>query len=302
MVYLVDSQWSTFLTCSQDAHHIISISAVWRVVTENCCLISFLYLISSIKSVCSNSESEHLREIAWSQHTSLASPFCTRKKAMFMNKEIQISTQWFSYTYPQGKCRGWIGGAELWIKEVSLSVEAFQQPHHSHSLIITQLIQNPTCLTFRAIVLRCLTDGEKWTTGKLLVPDYSNSSRARAALLGPGSRRINSLHWTEVAWQGEFYASMDSLNTQIYYGGQLLVSFPHPILQVYTSETSIDYILHRCSISYNIPLHTLPAHTPAIGKVDGVYLETPILPLKQPYKLSLGRKEAKIPGLQALGT
>lgn len=114
-----------------------------------------------------------------------------------MNKEIQISPVWFTHTYPQGKCRGWTGGAELlWIKEAPLFVEVFQQPHHSHSLIITQLIQNPTCLTFSTIVLRCLTDGEKWTTGKLLVPDYSNSSRAKAALLGPGSRTINSLHWS----------------------------------------------------------------------------------------------------------
>lgn len=218
-----------------------------------------------------------------------------------MNKEIQIRAQWFSYTYPQGKCRRWIGGAELWIKEVPLSVEVFQQPHHSHSLIITQLIQNPTCLTFSTIVLRCLTDGENWTTGKLLVPDYSNSNRARAALLGPGSRAINSLWWTWGSLARKVYASVASLNTHIYSGG-LLVTFPHPIIQVYISEISVDYVLHRCSISYNIPLYTLPAHTPEIGKVDEVCLETPNLTLEQPLKLFLGRKEEKIPGLQTAGT
>lgn len=71
----------------------------------------------------------------------------------------------------------------------------------------------------------------------------------------------------------------------------------HPL-----SETSIDSVLHRCSISYNIPLYTLPAHTPEIGKVDAVGLETPSLTLEQPSKLPLGRKEAKIPGLQIAGT
>lgn len=212
-----------------------------------------------------------------------------------------ISTHWFSYTYPQGKCRGWIGEAELWIKEVPLSVEVFQLPHHSHSLIITQLIQNPICLIFSTIVLKCLTDGEKWTTSKLLVPDYSNSSRAKAALLGPGSRTINSLCWTWGSLAKKVYASVESLNTWIYYEGQLLVTFPHPIIQVFISEISVDYVLHRCSTSYNIPLYTLPAHTPEVGKVDEVCLETSSLTPEQPLKLFLGRKEAKIPGLRTAG-
>lgn len=104
---------------------------------------------------------------------------------------------WFSYIHPQGTCREWTGRAELLsIKEAPLSVEIFQQPHHNHSLITTQLIQNSACSTFSTNVLRCLTDGEKQTAGKMLVPDYSDSSRARAAVLGPGSRTINSLCWT----------------------------------------------------------------------------------------------------------
>lgn len=52
----------------------------------------------------------------------------------------------------------------------------------------------------------------------------------------------------------------------------------------------------------NIPLYTLPAHTPEIEKVDEVGLETPSLTPEQPSKLSLGKKEAKIPGLQTAGT
>lgn len=82
----------------------------------------------------------------------------------------------------------------------------------------------------------------------------------------------------------------------------MFVTFPHPILQVYTSETSIDCVLHRCSISYNIPLYPLPAHTPEVETVDEVCLETPSVTLEQPSKLSLGRKGAKIPGLQTART
>lgn len=141
--------------------------------------------------------SEHLREITWSQQPFLASPFCIGKKAVLTNKEIHISTVWFSYMHPQGMCREQMGGAGLlWIKEAPLSVEVFQQPHHNHSLIITQLMQNTACSMFSTSVLRCLTDGQKWTTGKMLVPDYSDRSRARAAVPGHGSRTINSLHWT----------------------------------------------------------------------------------------------------------
>lgn len=255
----------------------------------------------------SSSVSEHLREITRSQQPSLASPFCIgkKKKAVLTNKEIQISTVWFSYARPQGTCRGWIGGAELlWIKEAPLSVEVFQQPHHNHSLIITHLIQNSACSTFSTNVLRCLTDGEKWTTGKMLVPDYSDSSRARAAVLGPASRTINSLCWT---W-GSLARKVLCLRgfpqpTDLLWRTTACHLLSSSALQAFLGETCIDYVLPGCGTSppHSTPLYPVPAHTPGTGKVDEVLLEIPSLTLEQASKLSVGRKGAKIPGLRTAG-
>lgn len=87
----------------------------------------------------------------------------------------------------------------------SFFVEVFQHPHHKRSLIIQ--IQNSASLMFSANVLRCLTDGEKWTAGKMLVPGCSDSSKARAAVLGPGSRTINYLCQTWCSLARQLYSS-----------------------------------------------------------------------------------------------
>lgn len=228
------------------------------------------------------------------------------KKAVLTNKETQISTVLFSYAHPQGTCRGWIGGAELlWIKEAPLSVEVFQQPHHNRSLIITQPIQNSACSTFSTNVLRCLTDGEKRTTGKMLVPDYSDSSRARAAVLGPESRTINSLHWTSgsLARKALCLSGLPQ-PTDLLKRTPAFHLLSSTALQAYIGETSIDYVLPGCSIfpRHNTPLYPLPAHTPGTGKVDEAHPEIPSLTLEQASKLSVGWKRAKIPGLRTART
>lgn len=247
----------------------------------------------------SSSVSEHLREITQSQQPSLASRFCIGKKQCLRTRKSR-SVLCDSATRTHGECAedGWIGGTELlWIKETPLSVEVFQQPHHNHSLIITQLIQNSACSAFSTNVLRYLTDGEKWTTGKMLVPDYSDSSRARAAVLGPGSRTINSLRWT---W-GSLARKVLCLSgfpqpTDLLWRTTACHLLSSPALQAYISETSTDYVLPRCSTSppRNAPLYPLPAHTPGPGKVDEVHLEIPSSTLEQVSKLS-GQKKSKDP-------
>lgn len=150
------------------------------------------YLISSIKSMLSSLVSEHLREITWSQQPSLASPFCTgkKKKCFRRRKSRSVLRDSAVRTRRERAEDEWDSIAPVGGRS-STFVEVFQQPHHKCSLIIQ--IQNSASPMFSANVLRCLTDGEKWTTGKMLVPGCSDSSKPRAAVLGPGSRAINSL-------------------------------------------------------------------------------------------------------------
>lgn len=150
------------------------------------------YLISSIKSMLSSLVSEHLREITWSQQPSLASPFCTgkKKKCFRRRKSRSVLRDSAVRTRRERAEDEWDSIAPVGGRS-STFVEFFQQPHHKCSLIIQ--IQNSASPMFSANVLRCLTDGEKWTAGKMLVPDCSDSSKPRAAVLGPGSRTINSL-------------------------------------------------------------------------------------------------------------
>lgn len=228
------------------------------------------------------------------------------KKAVLTNKEIQIGTVWFSYVHPQGTCREWIGRAELLsIKEAPLSVEVFQQPHHNHSLITTQLIQNSACSTFSTNVLRCLTDGEKQTAGKMLVPDYSDSSRARAAVLGPGSRTINSLCWTQGSLAREVLClSGLPLSTDLSWRTTACHLLSSPALQCTLAKPLLTMFYPGGSTSppLNTPLYPLPAHTPGTEEVGEVHLEIPSSTFEQASKLSVGRKGAKIPGLQTCKT